>query len=253
VTSLWKYGTTLLGTIIVAVFSLIPTHTIRADDAAMWELLKRLDNIVPENKAQTKKLIESIIEQAPGTKFYYYALGLQAMSVRDYITAQAHFKKSVQMDPNFYYGHFGIGVALGNLGLLNESTASLNRAIALKKNFIPAYSARAWIKNTVKNYTGAIADYTIAIQLAPPGYEKHLSHVYKNRGRAKYRLKNFTGSVADYTQAIRMNPAYTDAYYGRAKSWGFLRKKVEACDDLKKARELGHTAAGKAFDKYCVE
>lgn len=224
----------------------------QADDAALWEILRKLDNIVPENKPLKMSLINSLLNQAPDSKFAYYARALQALDAKDYFTALANFRKSVELDSNFYYGHFGIGVALVNLGLLNESTASLNRAIAIKRNFIPAYSTRAWIKNSVKNYRGVIDDLTIAIQLAPPGYEKHLSSIYKNRGRAKYRMKNFADAIADYTKAIQINPLFADAYYDRAKAWGELRKRNEACADLHKAQELKYPRAKAALDKYCL-
>lgn len=223
-----------------------------ADDAALWETLRRLDNIIPENKPLQKSLVSSLLEQGRGTKFELYGLALQAMDAKDYLTALAYFRKTIEMDPNFYYGHYGAGVALGNLGLLNESAANLNRAIAIKRNFIPAYTARAWTKNRVKNYQGAISDLTIAIQLAPPGYEKHLSNIYKNRGRAKYRMKNFEGAIADYTRAIQINPAFADAYYDRAKAWGELRKRNEACADLQKAHDLKYLRAKAALDKYCI-
>lgn len=238
----------IIAYIFIASTAVYPVH---ADDSALWETLRKLDNIVPANKPLTKKLINSLLEQAPNSKFSFYALGLQAMDDKDYLTALAHFRKSIEIDPDFYYGHFGVGVALGNLGLLNESVASLNRAIALKRNFIPAYSARAWTKNKVKNYTGAIDDLTIAIQLAPTGYDKHLSNIYKNRGRAKYRMKNFSGAIADDTKAIQINPIFADAYYDRAKAWGELRKKEQACDDLKKADELYHPRARAALEKFC--
>ncbi len=247
-----RKASAFIAIITYVLFFFAAAYTLHADNAVLWDILRRLDNIVPEDKLLKKNLINSLIEQAPGTKFESYALALHAMDAKDYLTALAYFRKSVENDPNFYYGHYGTGVALGNLGLLNESVASLNRAIALKRNFIPAYSARAWTKNRVKNFQGAISDLTTAIQLAQPGYEKHLSNIYKNRGRAKYRMKNYAGAITDYTKAIQINPLFADAYYDRAKAWGELRKKDEACADLHKAYDLHHPRAKAALDKYCM-
>ncbi|MGK7894284.1 MAG: tetratricopeptide repeat protein, partial [Xenococcus sp. (in: cyanobacteria)] len=52
-----------------------------------------------------------------------------------------------------------------------------------------------------KNYQGAIADYTKAIEINP-----QYSDAYKNRGNARRKLGDHQGAIADYDQAIELNP-----------------------------------------------
>ncbi len=56
-----------------------------------------------------------------------------------------------------------------------------------------AYFNRGLAKYYQEDYTGAIADYTKAIEIDPK-----LAAAYYNRGAAKARLKDYTGAIADY-------------------------------------------------------
>ena len=69
-------------------------------------------------------------------------------------------------------------------------------------------------KGNLKDYYGAIADYTKAIELNPD-----YADAYYNRGNAKRSLKDYYVAIADYTKAIELNPDYADAYY----NWGFSK------------------------------
>ena len=52
---------------------------------------------------------------------------------------------------------------------------------------------------------------------------------------AKEKLKDFEGAILDYTSAITINPEYTDAYKTRAYIYGKLEKYNSAIKDLDKA------------------
>ena len=75
------------------------------------------------------------------------------------------------------------------------------------------YFDRAYSKSDVKDYYGAIADYTKAIELDPNN-----ANAYYNRGLSKLNLKNYYGAIADNTKAIELDPNNADAYFNRAIS-----------------------------------
>ena len=64
-----------------------------------------------------------------------------------------------------------------------------------------------------KDYYGAIADHTKAIELNPNNPKT--SAAYLIGGDAKYRLKDLDGAMADYSKAIKFDPDYSLAYSNR--------------------------------------
>jgi tetratricopeptide (TPR) repeat protein len=66
---------------------------------------------------------------------------------------------------------------------------------------------------------------------------------YLNRGNSKYALKDYSGAIADYTKAIEIDPNFALAYYFRGVSKHSLDDRFGACKDGRKAQELGHDAS----------
>lgn len=55
-------------------------------------------------------------------------------------------------------------------------------------------------KLQLKDYIGAIADYSKAIELKPDNAD-----AYYNRGNSKILLKDYNGAITDYSKAIELN------------------------------------------------
>ena len=62
-----------------------------------------------------------------------------------------------------------------------------------------AYYNKGLKKVELQDYSGAIADFTEAIRLAPD------AAAYNNRGVVKNILKDYSGAIADFTEAIELN------------------------------------------------
>ena len=65
---------------------------------------------------------------------------------------------------------------------------------------------------------------------------------YSKRGIVKDNLKDYYGAIADYSKAIEINPNYADAYYNRGLAKYRLRYKNGSCQDARKAQQLGYDA-----------
>ena len=108
--------------------------------------------------------------------------------------------------------------------------------------------ATDWFKSATgkykrKDYLGAIADYTAAINLKPDYAE-----AYYDRGNAKDGLGDYQGAVADFTKAIELNPDYAQAYNKRGFAYLMLGPKSKARADFKRAIELGYRVPQEALD-----
>lgn len=101
-------------------------------------------------------------------------------------------------------------------------------------------------KADLKDFTGAITDFTKTIELNP----QHAS-AYFLRGSAKMLLKGYDGAIVDYTKAIEIKPTYVEAYYGRGLIELLLGRKDKGCSDLMRARELGSSDANDEIVRHC--
>ena len=144
------------------------------------------------------------------------------------------------------------------------------------------YFNRAYDKNEKGDYSGAISDYTKALEINP-----QYADAYYGRGIAKYNLKDYYGALSDFTKAIEINPklkrAYNNiAYLKRRKEFNdyygsifYATKAIEidpnysfpylnrgvakeklgdlkgACDDWRKAFSLGFKKAQKWVKNQC--
>ncbi len=67
----------------------------------------------------------------------------------------------------------------------------------------------------------------------------------------KVRLKDYSGAILDYSKAIEKEPGLAEAYFNRALTLIFLNDARSACRDLSQAGELGLEQAYKVIKQYC--
>ena len=99
----------------------------------------------------------------------------------------------------------------------------------------------------LKDYNGAIIDFTKAIDLDP-----NYAAVYYNRGVTKGVLEDYNGAIADYTKAIELDLNYNLlVYVNRGLAKKLLGDMSGACADWKKAVYMGDTMAAKLVAENC--
>jgi tetratricopeptide (TPR) repeat protein len=133
-----------------------------------------------------------------------------------------------------------------NLEDYSGAIADYSIAIKLNPNNAVLHCNRGLAKYHLENYSGAIADYNKAIELDP-----NYSTAYLNRGVVKNKLQDYRGAIADYSKAIELDPKSSATYYNR----GLVKHKMQdlngACLDWSKAGELGDEDAYDLIKKYC--
>jgi len=80
------------------------------------------------------------------------------------------------------------------------------------------YYKRGNAKSDLKDYYGAISDYTKAIELKPD-----YASAYVNRGNRKMGLRDYYGAISDFIKAIELKPDYPVTYYNSGISKYFLK------------------------------
>jgi len=121
------------------------------------------------------------------------------------------------------------------------------KAIEIDPVNAKAYVNRGSVKSFMLDHKGAIIDFNSAIQINP-----NEPMPFFNRGCAKGILKDYKGAISDYTKAIEMNPSWVaNLYFNRGLAQIELGQKESGCLDLYKAGELGNKTALVAVIKYC--
>lgn len=129
-----------------------------------------------------------------------------------------------------------------------EEISKYTKIIESEPRNARAYLNRANSKEELKDYVGAISDYTKVIELESV-YESEINKgwyikgqlinsAYNNRGTVKYLLKDYTGAIADYNKVIEINPDDAITYYNRGNAKSDLKDYRGAIEDYTKTIDL---------------
>lgn len=131
--------------------------------------------------------------------------------------------------------HYWKGFIEQRNGNLESAIKNYDKVTELDKEYSTVYISRGSAYLDLKKYDKAIDNYTIAIKLSPENGEP-----YAYRGRAYYEIDSLETSKSDFDMAIKLNKNFGYAYSNRALlKYTKFNDKIGACEDLKKAAELG--------------
>ena len=152
----------------------------------------------------------------------------------------------------------------------NSAIDDLNKAIALRPDFMLAYFCRAtiryklvdYLKSTIESNSGNIIDKNLTakekskktaienqsmfdVELIMRDYEKvnalnpDFSFAYYNKANILCTQKDFRTAIANYTKAIEFDHDFAEAYFNRGLTYLFIGEDSKGLTDLSKAGELG--------------
>jgi len=180
------------------------------------------------------------IETDPDLDIPYYKIGLYYKKLKNYKLAGVFLKKALDKNPGFEAAQKAlINIKTDSSGFVNHSNSSDEK------------SKSALFLNQGLNEAKA-NDFMSAIELfskAILAYPKN-ALAYKNRGNAKGALNDYIGSILDFDKAIELNPNDAGTYLNRGNS-KYKINDDSACDDWRKAQQLGNKKAGDLLIKYC--
>lgn len=101
-------------------------------------------------------------------------------------------------------------------------------------------------KKSLKDYKGAIVDYTKALELDPLS-----SRAYALRSWVKVTLGDYRGAIIDDNTAIEIDSKNGNAYLCRGMAWQGLGNRTQGCLDFSRAGELGIVLAYDYINALC--
>jgi len=173
----------------------------------------------------------------------WYQQGFELLKAHQYITAAKAFSRAIKENPRHANAYNQRGVALANMGHLDQAVADYTKALEIDSNLYGAVNNRGSAYYRKGDYDRAISDFTRAIDLNP-----YLEVTYSNRGIVWIKKGLLKRAISDFNKAVEINPYSYEAHYNRGTahlsngSWG------RAIKDFSKALDLNPKSYG-AYDK----
>ncbi|MGB3297386.1 MAG: tetratricopeptide repeat protein [Phormidesmis sp.] len=123
----------------------------------------------------------------------------------------------------------------------------LDAVIAAEPERVEAYRQRAKLRRRLKNYEGAIADYTKALKLKPE------AQTYLARALVWLSLDQVRGAISDSREAVLLKPELAGGHRLLGKSLGLLGDGVGAIAAYKNAARCYLTDRDKKNAQACID
>lgn len=191
-----------------------------------------------------------------------YALYVKIYSNKDdYEKSIDYAKKVISLKPNSAEGHKELGrvyynkasVAINSTESLELYKKALEQAIIsikINPNNNESMLLRGIIRLGIKDYSGALKDLNLVLMKEKKD-KKILSSAYRFVGLVLKNQKKYTESLTYFDKAVKIKPDEGIFYFNRAFIKIALNMNNEACDDFRKAMELGETYAVDYIQFYC--
>jgi len=167
---------------------------------------------------------------------------------------------AIYIDPDDYELYKSRSKYNKELGDPLAAVEDYNKMIDMRPDLAGPYSERGIIKMHYDDYGSAIEDFTRSIELNPEKEEN-----YRFRGLCRHNSVDYHGAIEDYSQAIillyneylitsdriRIQRLLADTYLKRGVASTSLGNTLNACDDFRRAYELGSRKGRNFMRKYC--
>ena len=183
--------------------------------------------------------------------------------------ALMHYKRAIELAPEYYLAHSNIGKVYVEKKEYNLALKHVNEALRLNPSYKRGYRNRAALNLILKDHKALIKDLNYLIAKDPTDvilltqryksyfelkkYNKAIQdaskvitlnpndhNAYYMVGHSNYMLKKYSLSEAYLTKAIVINKDIGNYYYVRSLARLFQKKLVSAFKDAVKAKALGH-------------
>lgn len=164
-------------------------------------------------------VLNELIEKYPQSFFCYQLRAAARSSLDNLPGAVDDFRRALQLNPNFYQGHYNIGLIFIKLGKTNDAINAFNEAIGHNKKFLEAYVAlgNAHVKNNEP--TSAVGFYSKALELDNKNHGALL-----NYGTTLLHVGDPSGALPLLKEAVAVMPKDATSICNLAKAYDRLEE-----------------------------
>jgi tetratricopeptide (TPR) repeat protein len=183
-----------------------------------------------EDCTESLKLNSQNIESYLNRGLAYYKKG-------NYSDAIADYNQVIKLKPIDFRAYYNRALAKSELQDYQAAISDYNQTLSLipEQNtfeLAEVYNDRGRIRLMLNDTGRAIADFDQAIYLNQQDYR-----LYFNRACANQRNFNYTAAIQDLTITLQLKPDYAEAYASRGVAHYQLKHQKEAFLDLQKAAQ----------------
>lgn len=183
-------------------------------------------------------LLESFVKANPRASRARLFLALGYARVEKYAQARTLASQVATGLPADYYAQHILGLALFGLNDFDAAEARFKKTIALKPDFADAYYQLGLLdsRNPATLQRG-LANYQRALEL---GYKQ--PELFRNIASVDAKLGKYNEAIGSLNRALELNPNYADAYFQLADAYRKSGKAEEAANATRKFQELNASA-----------
>ena len=181
-----------------------------------------------------KELIEAA-ELEPNSPTVHFSLAQAYQGIKEHEKAIAHYKKSLQLRPNYPDAWNNLGVSCGALGNYDMAIEAFRRAAddPLYRTRFLAYENIGAAYHNKGDFKTAIEYYKKAVEFAPD-----YSSAYDKMGISYEVLKDWNNALTAYKRASELSPDVARYRLGLGRVYLQLNHQIEATEALLAAISL---------------
>jgi len=187
------------------------------------------------------ELISKAIAINPGMTLYHNNLGMALKDLGRMDDAIKSFQKAVDLKPDFIGAQFNLGKTLLECGRLDQAIAALNKVIGINPNEWGALNSLGIALRQQRKPEEAAKAFHAAIRIKPDYYE-----AYNNLGNALRDQRRFEEAAEAYRATLRIRDDLAEPHNNLGtilQAQGYI---VQAIGEFHKAVELKPDYAGAA-------
>jgi tetratricopeptide (TPR) repeat protein len=167
-----------------------------------------------------------------------------------YEKALNYYNNAININTQYFDAYIGKQRVLHNLNRHNEALVVLTTAINIFPDSTSLICNRGIEKMYLGDLVGALTDLNKAIQSKKLD-SLNFASAYRFRGILYLKKGNPDEAINDLTEALKYNPKDEYALVNRADCYKQKGLKDKACEDYRKAADLGYVSIYKEIKEYC--
>lgn len=180
------------------------------NDINAFYKMQQLADSVPELTIAKLKLQRA---KDPNNVNWLYCIGVAYDQSENYRQAIASYKEYLSKDPDARVAYY-VAECYENLGLYDEALKYCNQAIEADSTDTDYIYTKATQEARIGRLREANDDMSAYISKEPAQYVG-----YYSRGWIKIKMKDYDGAIEDYTMSITLNPNYAGSYMWRGLAY----------------------------------
>jgi tetratricopeptide (TPR) repeat protein len=136
----------------------------------------------------------------------------------------------------------------GHKGENDKAIEYLSQAISMRPNESVGYNQRGHQRLKMKNFNGAIEDFTKGIELYS---DNKKPFGYLSRGIVKYESEDYLGALEDFQVSISYKPDHGYTYYYLGLTYLKLGNKDKGCESFLIGKNLMDKHSKKSWKANC--